>query len=152
MRKIWLCLMMVCSLFGFSACGSSEPETEEVEISYSMTFVNDTGHDITSLQVRPTEEYDWTDNMLTEDVWQSGYEVPVSLSGMAPVTENGWQIKVVFAEGVEHIWENVELGDGVAINFALEESDDSAEGTAEDGQTSDSTESIEQNDTTTEAE
>lgn len=148
MRKFWLCLMMVGCLLGFSACGGSEPETEEVEISYSMTFVNDTGHDITSLQLRPTEEYDWTDNMLSEEVWQSGYEVPVSLTGMAPVTENGWQIKVVFAEGVEHIWENVELGDGVAINFALED-EDSTDGTA-DGQTADDAETADQDETVTE--
>lgn len=152
MKKFWLCLMMICCLLGFSACGSSEPETEEQEISYSMTFVNDTGHDITSLQVRPTEDYDWTDNMLTEDVWQSGYEVPVSLSGMAPVTENGWQIKVVFAEGVEHIWENVELSDGASINFALEDSDDSAQENADDSQTEEGTETSEQNDTATDAE
>lgn len=132
MRKFWLCLMMVGCLLGFSACGGSDTETEEVEISYSMTFVNDTGHDITSLQLRPTEEYDWTDNMLSEDVWQNGYEVPVSLSGMAPVTESGWQIKVVFDEGVEHIWENVELSDGAAINFTLEEEDTSADSTAAD--------------------
>ncbi|MBM6829536.1 hypothetical protein H9X85_07950 [Anaerotignum lactatifermentans] len=136
MRKFLLCLMTAVCLLGFSACGGSEQETEEVEISYSMTFVNDTGHDITSLQLRPTEDYDWTDNMLTEEVWQNGYEVPVSLSGMAPVTENGWQVKVVFDEDVEHIWENVELGDGAAIEFTLEESDE----TAADDQTTDDTE------------
>lgn len=141
MKKIAICLMMLFCMMGFSACGAKDA-AEEVEISYTMTFINETGHDITSLQLRPTADYDWTENMLSEDVWQDGYEVPVSLSGKVPVTESGWEVKVTFAEGAEHTWENITMEDGAEITFALDEEDSSETEEPVGGETEESTDVV----------
>lgn len=117
-KKFALMLLLVCGMLMTAACGKEAVAQQEV--SYQMTFINDTGKDAAQLQIRPTEDYDWTDNLLKEAFWQNGYEVPVSLSGTVPVTDAGWQVRMVFADGTEQIWDAVALQDGSTMTFSLE--------------------------------
>lgn len=117
-KKSALFLALVCSLGILSGCGK-EPVPQQ-EVSYNMTFVNETGQDVSALKIRPTEEYDWTNNLLQKDIWKTGYEVPVSLNGQVPVTENGWQVQMTFTNGSENIWEDVTLKDADKITFSME--------------------------------
>ncbi|MEI3523502.1 MAG: hypothetical protein V8Q36_04855 [Anaerotignum sp.] len=58
--------------------------------------------------------------MLKESEWKNGFSVPVTLNGMVPVVENGWQVQMTFTDGSEQVWENVVLEDGDTITFTLE--------------------------------
>ncbi len=120
-KKLALCLALVCSLGVFSACGKEKLPQQEVD--YTMTFINETGQDVSTLKIRPTEEYNWTNNLLQKDVWKTGYEVPVSLNGQVPVVEDGWQVQMTFSDGTENVWENVTLKDGDKITFTQENGD-----------------------------
>lgn len=117
-KKSALFLALVCSLGVLSGCGKESVPQQEV--SYNMTFVNETGQDVSALKIRPTEDYDWTNNLLQKDIWKTGYEVPVSLNGQVPITENGWQVQMTFTNGSENIWEDVTLKDADKITFTME--------------------------------
>lgn len=119
MKKILAILLSICACFSFAAC--SKEETPKEEVNYTMTFVNETGQDVTQLCLRPLEDYEWTDNLLQESKWENGFEVPVSLSGTVPVTQTGWQIKMVFSNNTEQIWKDVALEDGALLTFSLDD-------------------------------
>ena len=117
-KKLVLVLTLMCAVAAFAGCGKEEVPQQEV--SYNMTFINETGEGASALKIRPTEEDDWTDNMLKESEWKNGFSVPVTLNGMVPVVENGWQVQMTFTDGTEQVWENVVLEDGDTITFTLE--------------------------------
>ena len=117
-KRLALCLALVCSLGLFSACGKEKLPQQEVD--YNMTFINETGQDVSTLKIRPTEDYNWTNNLLQKDTWKTGYEVPVSLNGQVPVVEDGWQVQMTFSDGSENVWENVTLKDADKITFTQE--------------------------------
>lgn len=119
MKKILALLLSICACISFAACAKEETPKEEVD--YTMTFVNQTNQDVTQLCLRPLEDYEWTDNLLQESKWENGFEVPVSLSGTVPVTETGWQIKMVFSNNTEQIWKDVALEDGAVLTFTLDD-------------------------------
>lgn len=118
-KKLVLVLTLMCAVAAFAGCGKEEVPQQEV--SYNMTFINETGEGASALKIRPTEEDDWTDNMLKESEWKNGFSVPVTLNGMVPVVENGWQVQMTFTDGTEQVWENVVLEDSDTITFTLED-------------------------------
>lgn len=118
-KKLALVLTLMCAVAAFAGCGKEEVPQQEV--SYNMTFVNETGEGASALKIRPTEKDDWTENMLKESEWKNGFSVPVTLNGMVPVVEDGWQVQMTFTDGTEQIWENVVLEDGDTITFTLED-------------------------------
>lgn len=149
-KRLALCLALVCSLGLFSACGKEKLPQQEV--AYNMTFINETGQDVSTLKIRPTEDYEWTNNLLQKDTWKTGYEVPVSLNGQVPVVEDGWQVQMTFTNGTENVWDNVTLKDADKITFtqengnnvvshaeALSMEDDTTEDTKTDATTEDET-------------
>lgn len=119
MKKVLAILLSICACISFAAC--SKEETPKEEVNYTMTFINETGQDVTQLCLRPLEDYEWTDNLLQESKWENGFEVPVSLSGTVPVTQTGWQIKMVFSNNTEQIWKDVALEDGALLTFSLDD-------------------------------
>ncbi|MBQ1189976.1 MAG: hypothetical protein IIX57_06165, partial [Lachnospiraceae bacterium] len=58
---------------GMTACGGKEVETQEVD--YDMTFENQTGIDVSVLEIRYAEDADWSEIALTDGEWKSGYPV-----------------------------------------------------------------------------
>ena len=123
MKKLGFMVMAVLCAVGFTACGSKEP-VETKEVSYELTFSNDTGADISELCLRPAiDNYSWTENLLQEELWKDGYEVPIELTGSIPVTEDGWEVKVIFAgkEKEEHTWKDVQIANDAKISFTMKE-------------------------------
>ena len=117
-----VCITLLCALAG---CGGEELPTQEVD--YSMMFENQTGRDISKLEIRPSENIDWSEITLAEGAWKSGYEMPVTLQGQLPIAENGWQVQMTFADDdTTDIWEGVYFDDAVTFTFVLDE----AEGTS----------------------
>lgn len=122
-RMLAICTGCMMMLLGLTACGGEEVPTEEAD--YSMVFENQTGRDVSKLEIRPSEDADWSEITLSDGAWKNSYEMPVTLQGQLPVTENGWQVQMTFADGSD-IWEGVHFDDGVTFTFTLEE----GEGTA----------------------
>ena len=119
-KRILAMFLTVFAAVGMTACGGREVETQEVD--YDMTFENQTGIDVSVLEIRYAEDADWSEIALTDGEWKSGYQMPVSMKGQMPVAEDGWQVQMTFAEGdIQKVWEGVEFQDDVVLTFSLTE-------------------------------
>ncbi|WMI81450.1 hypothetical protein [Anaerotignum sp. MB30-C6] len=118
-KKLWLGVVLVCMAFGVSACGDDKEPTVAAE-SVTVDFVNQTGEDVGILRIRPAEEYDWSENLLEEEVWKQNYEMPVSLSGVLPEAEEGWQVQMKFLDGSEETWQGVDIQNNATAVFSFE--------------------------------
>lgn len=108
-------------VLGLGGCGGEEKQAVLQEVDYRMTFANQTGRDVSRLEIRPSAEEDWSEISLSEAEWKSNYEMPVALKGLLPETENGWQVQMTFADdGSQGVWDGVEFGDDETITFSME--------------------------------
>ncbi|WP_304507077.1 hypothetical protein [Anaerotignum sp.] len=119
-KKLWLGVMVFGMLFGLTACSEAKEEPMGQGKNVSVEFINQTGEDVGILRVRPDEEYDWSENLLQEEVWKQNYKMPVSLSGELPKAEDGWQVEMKFLDGTEDIWQGVVLEDNTTAVFSYE--------------------------------
>lgn len=94
---------------------TSEPTTKKESLLVELG--NDMGHNLSALWIRATEEDEWTEITLENNIWQTGYIIPVKLEAESiPNPENGWQVKVEFADdNTTHIFENVLLNTNSSI-------------------------------------
>ena len=90
-----------------------------------MTFENQTGMDVSKLEIRYAEDADWMEISLEDDMWASSYQIPVSMAGQMPVAEDGWQVQMTFDDEESCVWEGVEFDDAEVITFSLTEDGDS---------------------------
>lgn len=105
---------------GMTACGGKDVETQEVD--YDMTFENQTGINVSKLEIRYAEDADWSEIALTDGEWKNSYQMPVSMQGQMPVAEDGWQVQMTFADSdSQKVWDGVEFDDDVILTFALDE-------------------------------
>lgn len=124
MKRILTMMLAAFMAVGMTACGGEELPTQEVD--YSMMFENQTGRDISKLEIRPSENADWVEITLTEGTWKNSYEMPVTLQGQLPIAENGWQVQMTFADDETDIWEGVNFADETTITFSFDEGDETA--------------------------
>ena len=102
-----------------TACGGKDVETQEVD--YDMTFENQTGINVSKLEIRYAEDADWSEIALTDGEWKNSYQMPVSMQGQMPVAEDGWQVQMTFADSdSQKVWDGVEFDDDVILTFALD--------------------------------
>ncbi|WP_458406681.1 hypothetical protein [Anaerotignum sp.] len=119
-KRIFTLFLAAFAAVGMTACGGKEVETQEVD--YDMTFENQTGIDVSKLEIRYAEDADWSEIALTDGTWGSSYQIPVSMQGQMPVAEDGWQVQMTFADSdSQKVWEGVEFADDVILTFALDE-------------------------------
>ena len=109
--------VLACAL---SACGTVETVPTE-EADYSMVFANQTGKNVSKVEIRTSEEADWYEITLTENEWKNSFEIPVSLQGQIPVAEDGWQVQMTFAGSDTAIWEGITFADAQTITFSVDE-------------------------------
>jgi|GEM_PF-3497749 hypothetical protein len=90
---------------------TAEKETLMVELG------NDMGHNLSALWIRATEKDEWTEIALENNVWQTGYLIPVKLQADSiPNPENGWQVKIEYADdNTTHIFQDVLLNTKTSI-------------------------------------
>ena len=115
-RLVALFLTMFAAV-GMTACGG-KVETQEVD--YDMTFENQTGIDVSKLEIRYADDADWSEITLAGDVWENGYQIPVSMQGQMPVAEDGWDVQMTFDGDIQKVWEGVEFGDDIILAFSLD--------------------------------
>ena len=118
-RLVALFLTMFAAV-GMTACGG-KVETQEVD--YDMTFENQTGIDVSKLEIRYADDADWSEITLAGDVWENGYQIPVSMQGQMPVAEDGWDVQMTFDGDIQKVWEGVEFGDDIILAFSLDGAD-----------------------------
>lgn len=118
MRKKFLALVLLaCGLMG---CSESNLPTEEVD--FTMNFANQTGQNVSKLEIRPSADADWSEITLSEAEWKDSYEMPVSIQGRIPIAENGWQVQMTFDESEQQrIWEGVYFIDGETLTFTMKD-------------------------------
>ena len=120
-KRILALLLAVVAAVGMTACGGGN-EVATTEVDYDMTFENQTGIDVSKLEIRYAEDADWSEIALTDGEWKSGYQMPVAMKGQMPVAENGWQVQMTFAGGdAQMVWEGVEFGDDLVLTFGLDD-------------------------------
>ena len=120
MRKWFMMGMAAVLACGLSACGTAETVPTE-EADYSMTFANQTGRNVSRLEIRPSEEADWSEITLTENEWKNSFEIPVSLQGQIPVAEDGWQVQMTFVGDDAAVWNGITFADAQTITFSVDE-------------------------------
>lgn len=118
-KRIIALFLAAVAAVGMSACGGEEVEKREVD--YDMTFENQTGADVSKLEIRYAENADWSEITLADGTWGNGYQIPVSMQGQMPVAENGWQVQMTFADDIQKIWNGVQFADGITFVFAMED-------------------------------
>ena len=118
-KRNFALLLAVFAAVGMTACGGKEVETQEVD--YDMTFENQTGLDVSKLEIRYAEDADWSEITLTDSEWKNSYQMPVSMAGQMPVAEDGWQVQMTFEEDVQMVWDGIEFADAEVITFSLDE-------------------------------
>ena len=116
-KRLVALFLAVFAAVGMTACGG-KVETQEVD--YDMTFENQTGIDVSKLEIRYADDADWSEITLAEDVWENGYQIPVSMEGQMPVAEDGWDVQMTFDGDIEKVWEGVEFGDDIILAFSLD--------------------------------
>ncbi len=146
-KKLWLGAVLVGMAFGVSACGNEEKQEPANETaSVTVDFINQTGEDVGILRIRPAEDYDWSENLLQEEVWKQNYEMPVSLSGVLPEAEEGWQVQMKFLDGSEETWDGVAIENNTTAVFSLNDGMPNVEieaGDAEEDQASEPSDVVE---------
>lgn len=86
---------------------ASESSSAEETLTFSLG--NDIGRNISSLQIKPSENTSWT-KIDIGNVWASGYIIPVTLSAENMPEDGTWEIKVVYEEDkTEKTYENVKI-------------------------------------------
>lgn len=124
--KKWIIMAMAAVLScGIVAC-SAEEDIEMQEVNYNMTFANQTGRNVSKLEIRPSEEADWSEITLTENEWKSSFEIPVSLQGQIPLAEDGWQVQMTFMGEGAAVWDGIVLADAQTIIFSVDENGEPA--------------------------
>ena len=118
-KRIFAMFLAVFAAVGMTACGGKKVETQEVE--YDMTFENQTGMDVSKLEIRYAEDADWMEIGLEDEAWENSYQIPVSMAGQMPVAENGWQVQMTFGEDVQMVWNGVEFADEEILTFSIDE-------------------------------
>lgn len=120
MRKWFMMGMAALLTCGLSACGTVETVPTE-EADYSMVFANQTGRNVSKVEIRASEEADWYEITLTENEWKNCFEIPVSLRGQIPVAEDGWQVQMTFAGNDAAVWDGITFADAQTITFSVDE-------------------------------
>ena len=87
-------------------------------------LINDTGRDIISLYITPSDTFFWDDDILGVDILENGDSEYISFSRRE--TDRYWDMKATFINGNEWIWEDIDLFrvsiitlrfDGAAIQY-----------------------------------
>ena len=118
-KRMFMLFLAVSAAFGMTACGGKEVEKQEVD--YDMMFENQTGITAEKLEIRYAEDADWAEIALADGEWKSGYQMPVSMEGLMPVAEDGWQVQMTFDGDIQKVWEGVEFADDTVLTFSLTE-------------------------------
>lgn len=118
-KRIIALFLAAVAAVGMAACGGEEVEKQEVD--YDMTFENQTGVDVSKLEIRYAENADWSEITLADGIWKNGYQIPVSMQGQMPVAENGWQVQMTFEDDIQKIWDGVQFADGNTFIFTMED-------------------------------
>ncbi|MEO8501690.1 MAG: hypothetical protein ABI565_12295 [Vicinamibacteria bacterium] len=72
-----------------------------------FVLVNKTGYDIDEVYVAPANEKDWGEDIMGKDTLDNGDKVTIEFSHKEK--ECAWDMKIVFSDKEEAVWEDFDL-------------------------------------------
>ena len=94
---------------------SSSSGAEEKADTLTFNIGNDMGQNIKSLEVKPADDSKWAEIPLDE-VWSSGYMIPVTLTSEEIPEDSLWEIKIVFeSDDSEKVFSDAEITEGANL-------------------------------------
>lgn len=72
-----------------------------------FTLINKTGYPINEVYVSPSQSDDWQEDVLGQDVLNSGQYVNINFSRKTSACK--WDLQVVYSDGETSAWENFDL-------------------------------------------
>ena len=94
---------------------SSSSETEEKTDTLTFNIGNDMGQNIKALEIKPADDSKWAEIPLDE-VWSSGYMIPVTLTSEEIPEDSLWEIKIVFeSDDSEKVFSDAEITEGANL-------------------------------------
>jgi hypothetical protein len=72
-----------------------------------FVLVNKTGYDIDEVYVAPANEKEWGEDIMGKDVLEDGQKVTIEFSHKEK--ECAWDMRIVFSDGEEAVWEDFDL-------------------------------------------
>lgn len=100
-RKRLLTAFGGAALLGLATAPALAQMYEKIKI------LNSTGYTIAEIYVSPTSTNDWEDDVLDIDVLPDGNDVSIDFRRAVDTCD--WDLKVVYADGDEAIWDNLDL-------------------------------------------
>jgi len=96
------------SLFGVGLALALSSGTTQVRAGdQDFVLVNKTGYDIDEVYVAPANQDSWGDDVMEEDTLDNGEKVTIQFSRKEK--ECLWDLKVVFSDEDEVVWEDFDL-------------------------------------------
>ncbi len=90
---------------------------------------NATGYDLKNLYLSPTDQNEWGDDVLGEDVLTNGQSVKIHFpEGRGEGCE--WDLKVTYNDDTSHEWRNVNLCSIESVTINYDEKTDETSATA----------------------
>lgn len=129
-KRIGVFAILCVIAFGAFGCSQKNTETQGVqtkEVDQTINFENQTGQTIGVLCIRPNDQYDWSENLIVDAALKNNFEMPIYLNGSVPVVEGGWEVRTVFLDETEMIWDNVSLEDNTTVIFHINNGESSVE-------------------------
>lgn len=124
--SVFVAMIMVMCLV-FTGCGSSQKEEKKAPEGAFITVENQTGKDITSLQVRKTGDQDFGDSLLAKDkTIKNGKESKVKFQKKAftkKQKQQTYDIQLTYSDGTTATLSEVPLAD-VKKSMTIQTSDD----------------------------
>ncbi len=72
-----------------------------------FVLVNKTGYDIDEVYVAPANEKEWGEDIMGKDTLDNGDKVTIEFSHKEK--ECAWDMRIVFSDGEEAVWEDFDL-------------------------------------------
>ena len=97
-----------------SSADSSSSAQEEMD-TLTFSIGNDMGQNIKSLEIKPADDSKWAQIPL-EDIWVSGYMIPVTLTAEEIPDDGLWEIKIVFeSDDSEKIFNDAQITEDASL-------------------------------------
>jgi hypothetical protein len=100
------CFLAIVTVLTFNAVTASPAKADS---ALDFVLVNDTGYTIDKVFVSPTKMEEWGEDVMgPDDVVPDGKSVKIHFS-RAHEKETKWDIKIVFDDGENRYWTNLDL-------------------------------------------
>lgn len=93
---------------------------------FDFTVHNETGYDIDSVYVAPSDEEEWGDDLMGEDVLEDGASVEITFNPeyealLLALNVDKYDLRVEYSDGTEEEWYELKLEEITELTLTLDE-------------------------------